>query len=287
MELTGSYTLYAPRERVWAFLLDPVRLARAIPGCEQLDALGEDRFHLRLTVGVAAVKGTYNGTLRIGDRHEPESFRIAVEGAGARGVLRGEGQLALTAQDAMTTVVSYAGQAQLGGAIAGLGSRVAQNAARMLINQFFARMADALGDTSAGGAPEVAAQPAAAQTTEMRYRQPLPDGGAGVPEARPLAFEAGHVEARPLESPTAAPTTPASRGAEPPSAPNAPTPGHPAVPNPAPAFLTDFVRRTGLSDGSIESEQRVAWGVVFAVAGTLAVLALLALVGVLVGRRRP
>ena len=65
MDISGSYTLYAPRERVWAFLLDPARLRATIPGCEELETLGPGRYRMRLNVGVAAVKGVYSGTLTL------------------------------------------------------------------------------------------------------------------------------------------------------------------------------------------------------------------------------
>ncbi|MGZ6390663.1 MAG: CoxG family protein, partial [Ktedonobacterales bacterium] len=62
MDISGSYTLYAPRERVWAALLDPDMLKQTVPGCERLDKESEGTFLLRLNIGVASVKGIYDGT---------------------------------------------------------------------------------------------------------------------------------------------------------------------------------------------------------------------------------
>ncbi|MGZ3679981.1 MAG: SRPBCC family protein, partial [Ktedonobacterales bacterium] len=146
MDISGSYTLYAPRERVWAALLDPDMLKQTVPGCERLDKESEGTFLLRLNIGVASVKGIYDGTLRLSDLHPPESYRMTVDGKGARGVLHGDGTLSLEARDPNTTVVSYSGQAQLGGPIAGVGMRVASGAANMLIKAYFSRLADLLGE---------------------------------------------------------------------------------------------------------------------------------------------
>jgi uncharacterized protein len=288
MEISGSYTLYAPRERVWAFLLDPAQLKATIPGCEELEQLGQDRYRLRLNVGVAAVKGVYNGTLALGDLRPPESYSITVEGSGASGVLHGNGTLTLEAPSPNTTIVTYQGQAQIGGAIASLGSRMAQHAARTLINQFFARVADGLAAAETpqtkSVTPKDATAPVAAQASPLAAGTATSEWGTGIPEARPLAGEGGMVEAVPL-APAVTAGEPRRNVQEAAPVQNAPRLGHPAVPNPAPAFLTDLVRRTGLSNGSLESEQRIAWRLLFG-AGGAALALLVGLFGFLVERSR-
>ena len=61
MDISGSYTFNAPRERVWNLLMDPGVIASCIPGCDRFDPDGEDRYRARLTVALAAVTGTYDG----------------------------------------------------------------------------------------------------------------------------------------------------------------------------------------------------------------------------------
>ncbi|HEX6819096.1 MAG TPA: SRPBCC domain-containing protein [Ktedonobacterales bacterium] len=301
MDISGSYTLYAPRERVWAFLLDPARLRATIPGCEELETLGQDRYRLRLNVGVAAVKGIYSGTLVLSDLRPPVSYHITVDGSGARGVLHGDGMLTLDAPNPNTTIISYEGKAQLGGSIASLGSRVAQPAARTLINQFFARMADQLAEAQSPAqtsttAPEIPPDPVILQATPLYTTTTGADWGMGVPEARPLSAERTPSEATPLPAAGSVPAvpvvTPALRADQsqqrgrikqhPTPAANAPRIAHPAVPNPAPAVVTDFVRRAGLSNGSIESENRLAWRLVL-LAGGVSLVTLIALVSALLG----
>jgi uncharacterized protein len=285
MEISGSYTLYAPRERVWAFLLDPAQLKVTIPGCEELEQIGENRYRLRLNIGVAAVKGVYTGTLTLGDLRPPESYSISVEGSGARGVLHGNGMLTLEASGPARTNVTYEGQAQIGGAIASLGSRMAQHAARTLINQFFARVADRLAEaqapTAGPSAPEATVAPVTAQASPLATGSSSAEWGMGIPEARPLEFEAGTTEATPL---TVAAGEPSRSPQEAAPAQHAPQ-GYPTVPNPAPALLTELVRRAGLSDGTIESEQRIAWRLLLATGGAALGL-FVGLVGFLIERSR-
>jgi carbon monoxide dehydrogenase subunit G len=288
MEISGSYTLYAPRERVWAFLLDPEKLRATIPGCEELEQLGPDRYRLRLNVGVAAVRGIYSGTLALSDLHPPESYTLSVDGSGARGVLHGNGTLNLEAPKVGTTNVSYVGQAQIGGAIASLGSRLAQNAARTLINQFFARVADGLAadETPAptrAATPADAKAPYAAQADPLRGETAGAEWGMGIPEALPLGAELAPVEAVPI--PAAGPVSSHALATQPRAARNSPQLGQPAMPNPAPAFLTDLVRRAGLSNGSVESEQRIAWRLLLG-AGGVAFALVVGVVGLFIERSR-
>ena len=294
MKISGSYTLYAPRERVWTSMLDPSVLARTVPGCEELEQDGPDRLRGRLSVGIASVKGTYDGTVEILERVAPDHFRLRVDGKGTKGTMRGEGVVRLEARGPNTTFATYEGHTQLGGPIATVATRVLNAAARMLVNQFFARLADALAaadSTSGNGAPAgltLTPTPAAVVTPITRSAASLTEvtWSAGLPEARPLETEQIPVEARPLEG--TAPAAPAPVPSREPTASAAPTRSTDFQWVPAPSYLTRLVRQAGLSDGSSESEQRIAHQLVVAGAGALAAtLALtIALLSVLSGRRR-
>jgi len=130
MEISGSYTLYAPRASVWTALLDPDHLREAIPGCERLEWIEGDTYALRVVLGLAALSGAYEGTLRLMERREPERFRIAIQSTGAGGMLQGYGGLMLEARGPSTTIVTYAGEALLGGKATGAGSSPSMPASR-------------------------------------------------------------------------------------------------------------------------------------------------------------
>jgi uncharacterized protein len=139
MTLDGSHHFKAPRDRVWALFNDPGVLARATPGCERLDPVGPDEFEATLSVGVAAVKGTYQGRLAITDKRPLEGYILHVEGTGRPGFVKGEGRLSLSEQDGGTLATINA-EAQVGGLIAAVGQRLIGAAARMLMSQFFAAL---------------------------------------------------------------------------------------------------------------------------------------------------
>jgi uncharacterized protein len=143
MKLEGAHDVPAPRQKVWEAFLDPARLRQAIPGCEKLEALGNDEYKATMKVGVAAVKGTFEGKVRLMDKNPPDKYRMAVEGSGGPGFVRGE--TAITLSDIPGgTKVSYSADVQIGGLIAGVGQRMLGGVSKMMADQFFNKMGQLL-----------------------------------------------------------------------------------------------------------------------------------------------
>ncbi|MER3437541.1 MAG: carbon monoxide dehydrogenase [Chloroflexota bacterium] len=136
MELTGEHTFKAPRQRVWEFLLDPATLKQCLPGCEQLEQVGPDEYSATMRIGIAMIKGTFTGRVKITEKQEPERYRMLVEGSGPQGQVSGEGTLELIEQGD-ETVVRYRGEANVRGTLARVGARMIQPAARTIVGQFF------------------------------------------------------------------------------------------------------------------------------------------------------
>lgn len=144
MKLEGNYKLAAPRSVVYEKLLDPKTLARTLPGCERLEPNPDGSFRAEMKIGIAAVRGHYRGRVEILDAKPPESFRMKVDGQGAGGFVKGEGTLALEESGEEETTLTYSGDVQVGGTIAGVGQRLMQAAARQIISQFFEAFANQL-----------------------------------------------------------------------------------------------------------------------------------------------
>ena len=143
MKLEGAYDVPAPRKKVWEAFLDPKQLKKAIPGCEKLEAIGPDEYKATMKVGVGGVKGTFEGKVRLSDKKPPESYKMAVEGAGGPGFIRGETVITLTDTDGGTRV-SYTADLQVGGLIASVGQRMMGGVSKMMADKFFNKMAELL-----------------------------------------------------------------------------------------------------------------------------------------------
>jgi len=136
MELTGEHFFNLPREQVYQLMLDPEVLKASLPGCEKLDVIGEDEYAATMKIGIAMIKGTFTGKVKITDKVEPESYTMHIDGSGPQGRVNGTGRLEFIETDGGTTL-KYDGQANVSGTIARVGARMIQPAARTIVGQFF------------------------------------------------------------------------------------------------------------------------------------------------------
>jgi hypothetical protein len=137
VDISGSYTFNATPDRVWALLMDPAAISACIPGCDRFEPLGNNAYRARLTVALAAITGTYDGTVTLSDLVPLTSYRLTGEGQGRPGFLKGSSAITLRA-DGQTTVVDVTGTVQTGGAIARLGQRLVGGVSKMMLDRFFA-----------------------------------------------------------------------------------------------------------------------------------------------------
>jgi carbon monoxide dehydrogenase subunit G len=151
MKISGSYLLPVQQSRSYDLLQDPSVLAKAMPGCDTLERIGDNEYHMKMKMALAGVSGLFDGKVRIADSQPHSSFRLIVEGTGKIGFMKGDGLLTLT-PDGSATTVSYEGSVEVGGTIAAVGQRLLDTTARMIIKRFFDKLASeaAASGTAAG-----------------------------------------------------------------------------------------------------------------------------------------
>lgn len=137
MKVTGTATLQAPVEKVWEAVLDPNVLVRTIPGCERLEETGEHQYSAAVTAGVASIKGTYTGKIKLSDMHENESLLLHAEGSSSAGTIGVDVQVTLTDRGDGTTQLDYDADAVVGGMIGGVGQRMLTSVSKRISNEFF------------------------------------------------------------------------------------------------------------------------------------------------------
>jgi len=139
MKLSGTQTFSVPRQQVWDFLTDPQRLAKCMPGCEKLEVIGEHEYSGVINIGLAAVKGVYNGKVKLAEVQPPLHYKLVLDGKGKQGFVRGTGTIDLAEQQGQT-LLTYQGDVQIGGLLVSVGQRMVDGAAKMMIGQFFTAM---------------------------------------------------------------------------------------------------------------------------------------------------
>jgi carbon monoxide dehydrogenase subunit G len=136
LKIEGSHKIDAPRERVFAALVNPQVLQKCIPGCEQMEKTGDNQYKAKLTAGVGPVKGVFTATVSLEDIVAPEHYKLVVEGKGQPGFVKGTGELNLK-DEGGATEIQYTGDVNVGGLIASVGQRMIQSTANLLAGRFF------------------------------------------------------------------------------------------------------------------------------------------------------
>jgi carbon monoxide dehydrogenase subunit G len=144
MELKGEQLIPLDPESVWAGLNDPEVLKAAIPGCETIEKLADNEYKLVLLAAVGPVKARFNGKLALSNIRAPESYTLSFEGSGgAAGFGKGGADVSLAPAEG-GTMLSYQANAQVGGKIAQVGSRLIEGVAAKMASEFFTRFKAAL-----------------------------------------------------------------------------------------------------------------------------------------------
>src|SRR5687767_6199646 len=122
MDLTGEYTLAAPKERIWAGLNDPEVLKRCIPGCKELEQQSPTQFAATVALKIGPVSATFRGSVELQDMDPPNGYRIVGQGnGGIAGFAKGGALVRLTDGEDGATVLTYTATADVGGKLASLG----------------------------------------------------------------------------------------------------------------------------------------------------------------------
>jgi carbon monoxide dehydrogenase subunit G len=145
MEMTGEQVIPVPQSRVWEALNDPEVLKACIPGCESIERVSDSEYRVAMTAAVGPVKAKFNGKLALADVNAPNSYTLSFEGSGgAAGFGKGAAKVALAPEGAAATKLRYTANAQVGGKLAQVGSRLIDGVAKKMANDFFQRFNEAL-----------------------------------------------------------------------------------------------------------------------------------------------
>jgi uncharacterized protein len=146
MDIVGEERIAAPRPVVWAALNDPEILKQCIPGCQTLEQASPTELAATVKIKIGPVSASFSGEVTLTDINALESYRISGEGKGGiAGFAKGFADVVLR-EDGDDTILTYKAEAQVGGKLAQLGSRLIGSTSQKLAQQFFANFNAAVGE---------------------------------------------------------------------------------------------------------------------------------------------
>jgi uncharacterized protein len=137
MKFEGSVDIGAPRDRVWAFLMDPNQVGSCGPGVESIEVVDETHFKARAKVGIGFISAKFVVDMEIAEREEPNRAVIKAHGQAPGSVV--DATATMTLRDGATagTVMDWSADVMLGGTMASVGARLIEGTANKMIGQTF------------------------------------------------------------------------------------------------------------------------------------------------------
>ena len=141
MKLTGSYKINLEKQKVWDALNDPEILKQSIPGCEEFNKKSDTEFSAKATNKIGPFNATFSGDIELKDLNPPNSYKISGSGNSLVGFASGEAEVKLEDSDKGTNLI-YSVEAQVGGKIAQVGSRLIDMTAKKMADIFFGKFSE-------------------------------------------------------------------------------------------------------------------------------------------------
>ena len=144
MELNGEQLIAAPVSQVWLALNDIEVLAKAIPGCEEINRITPEEIHAKVMFKIGPVRARFSGKLLLSDVVPDQSCLLAFEGSGgAAGFAKGRSRVELKAVE-QGTLVCFSTEASIGGKLGQIGGRLISASAKKIADDFFQRLSNEL-----------------------------------------------------------------------------------------------------------------------------------------------
>ena len=141
MKLSGSYQINLSKEKVWEALNDPEILKEAIPGCEEFTKNSDTEFTATATNKIGPFNASFTGDIELTDLDPPNSYKITGSGNSPVGFASGEATVKLEDNEKGTNLI-YEVEANVGGKIAQVGSRLIDMTAKKMADVFFGKFSD-------------------------------------------------------------------------------------------------------------------------------------------------
>jgi carbon monoxide dehydrogenase subunit G len=137
MKFEGTVEIAAPRERVWAFLMDPNEVGSCGPGVESIEVIDESHFKAKAKVGIGFISARFVVDMEIAERDEPNRAVIKARGQAPGSAVDATATMALSDGTDGRTVMDWGADVLIGGTLASVGARLIEGTANKMIGQTF------------------------------------------------------------------------------------------------------------------------------------------------------
>ncbi len=137
MKFAGTVEIAAPRDKVWAFVIDPNQVGPCGPGVESIDVIDEAHFKATAKVGIGFISARFVVNMEMADLQPPDRAVIKAHGQAPGSAVDATAQMTLGDGPDGGTTMDWSADVAISGSLASLGARLIEGTADKMIGQTF------------------------------------------------------------------------------------------------------------------------------------------------------
>ena len=148
MQFSGSVEIAAPRERVWAFVIDPNQVGQCGPGVESIEVIDDTHFKAAAKVGIGCISARFVVNMEFAEMQAPDRATIKAHGQAPGSAVDATAEMALSDGADGGTKMDWSANVDIAGTLASVGARLIDGTANKMIAQTFDCMKSKLEETA-------------------------------------------------------------------------------------------------------------------------------------------
>ena len=137
MQFKGTVDIAAPRDTVWAFLMDPNQVGSCGPGVESIEVVDEDHFKAKAKVGIGFISAKFSVDMTVAEKHAPDLAVLKAHGQAPGSAVDATANMALSGPAEGPTTMDWSADVLIAGTLASVGARLIEGTANKMIGQTF------------------------------------------------------------------------------------------------------------------------------------------------------
>ncbi len=137
MQFKGTVQIDAPRDRVWAFLMDADQVGSCGPGVESIEVVDADHFKAKAKVGIGFISARFVVDMTVAERNEPDLAVLKAHGQAPGSAVDATANMALSGPAEGPTTMDWSADVTISGTLASVGARMIEGTANKMIGQTF------------------------------------------------------------------------------------------------------------------------------------------------------
>lgn len=136
MHFEGTVQINAPRDTVWAFVIDPNQVGQCGPGVESIEVIDDTHFKATAKVGIGFISARFNVNMEFAEVDAPNAATIKAHGQAPGSAVDADARMELSDADGGTRM-DWSADVNIAGTIASVGARLIEGTANKMIGQTF------------------------------------------------------------------------------------------------------------------------------------------------------